>query len=355
MVINRIESARETQSEIDNAYENLCDVIFTEMNNMIPCFDTSRRTKRSFKASKPYLNNELSGLWNTMHSKEKLFLQFNGRPCIKRQLRQNFRHLIRNCVNVKGCSNHHSVKNWKILLPKVRTHFWKKNKKLGPHKSNLIPVEAYDENGEILTDETFILEKWKSEFEKLYNNEGSDEFDTDFHRQCLSHKHLLEDRMLDPLYESNGELNYNVSLEEIDRIIMNSKNGKSTGIDKIPYEVLKFPAVVPVIRALFQLIFDPCIVPSKWRKAIIYPILKDPSSARRVPLNHRGISLLLCISKLYSAFINGRLIIYLGSNNLLSEEQNGFRLNRSCEDHVFTPNSIIRNNTNIFASFIDLK
>ena len=141
---------------------------------------------------------------------------------------------------------------------------WEKIKKLEPHKSNLTPIETNEENSEILTDETFILGKGKSEFEKLYNNEGSDEFDTDFHRQCWSHKRLLEERMLDPLYESNGELNYNVSLEEIDRIIMNSKNGKSTGVDKIPYEVPKFPAVVPVIRARFQLFFYTCIVPSKW-------------------------------------------------------------------------------------------
>ena len=41
-------------------------------------------------------------------------------------------------------------------------------------------------------------------------------------------------------------------------------------------------------------------------------------------------------------------------NELLSE-QNGFRSGRSCEDHVFTLNSIIRNNESLFASFIDLK
>ena len=65
--------------------------------------------------------------------------------------------------------------------------------------------------------------------------------------------------------------------------------------------------------------------------------------------------MLSCISKLYSAFLNMRLTKYLDENNLLSDEQNGFRSNRSYEDHVFTLNCIIRNNPNIFASFIDLK
>ena len=43
------------------------------------------------------------------------------------------------------------------------------------------------------------------------------------------------------------------------------------------------------------------------------------------------------------------------SNNLQADEQNGFRANRSCEDHIFTLNSLIRNNVNVYAAFIDLK
>jgi len=58
---------------------------------------------------------------------------------------------------------------------------------------------------------------------------------------------------------------------------------------------------------------------------------------------------------LYSVFINYRLSSYLEEHDLLSEEQNGFRKNGSCEDHVFTLNSVIRNNPNVIASFIDLK
>ena len=68
--------------------------------------------------------------------------------------------------------------------------------------------------------------------------------------------------MLDPLYESNSELNHNISLEEIKHIIMKTKNGKSTGINNIPYEVLNFSYVMPVIQSFFQLVFDISIVPS---------------------------------------------------------------------------------------------
>ena len=40
---------------------------------------------------------------------------------------------------------------------------------------------------------------------------------------------------------------------------------------------------------------------------------------------------------------------------MFPDEQNGFRANRSCEDHVFTLNNIIRNSTNVYVTFIDLK
>ena len=57
---------------------------------------------------------------------------------------------------------------------------------------------------------------------------------------------------------------------------------------------------------------------------------------------------------MYSAFINKRLLGYLENNNILGDEQNGFRSNRSCEDHVFVLNSLIRNKANVFTAFIDL-
>ena len=43
-IIQKIESARETQTNIDSIYEELCSVILNEMNDKIPKYDTSRST-----------------------------------------------------------------------------------------------------------------------------------------------------------------------------------------------------------------------------------------------------------------------------------------------------------------------
>ena len=48
------------------------------------------------------------------------------------------------------------------------------------------------------------------------------------------------------------------------------KNGKSSGFDKIPYEVLKFPIIIDVLHALFSLCFDTVILPSAWKK-LLFP------------------------------------------------------------------------------------
>ena len=69
---------------------------------------------------------------------------------------------------------------------------------------------------------------------------------------CLK-KTFLEDGMLDPLYEQNPILNVPISHCEVKKVVNFAKNGKSSGFDKIPYEVLKFPIIIDVLHALFSL------------------------------------------------------------------------------------------------------
>ena len=83
--------------------------------------------------------------------------------------------------------------------------------------------------------------------------------------------------------------------------------------------------------------------------------MKDPHS----PLQYRGISLLSNISNIYSGLLNNRIATYCEFLDIFVDEQNGFRKNRSCEDHLFSLTSIIRNQINnrkpVYAAFIDLE
>ena len=66
-----------------------------------------------------------------------------------------------------------------------------------------------------------------------------------------------------------------------------------------------------------------------------------------------------CVAKIYSSILTRRLQSYLEKNNLLVEEQNGFRASRSCTDHIFVLCTILRNRKvlgmDTFLAFIDFK
>ena len=108
---------------------------------------------------------------------------------------------------------------------------------------------------------------------------------------------------------------------------------------------------------LFGVCFQNSLVPSEWGNANIQPILK-PGKDKTVPLNYRGISLMSTVAKLYSSILNTRLMKYLATVGMLSDEQNGFRKSRSCIDHLYMLTSIVRNRKCIgkstYACFIDL-
>ena len=106
-------------------------------------------------------------------------------------------------------------------------------------------------------------------------------------------------------------------------------------------EILCQPQLLNFLYGLFNVCFRKGIVPSDWAKSNIKPIPK-PGKDSMVPLNNRGISLMSTVAKVYNSILNQRLCIYTAITNTLSDEQNGFRKNRSCLDHLFSLTAIIR-------------
>ena len=123
--------------------------------------------------------------------------------------------------------------------------------------------------------------------------------------------------------------------------------------------MLKYQQVQLALWNLFNTYFEFGVVPSIWLKSVILPIPKSSKKDPYTPLNYRGLSLLSCVAKLYSAVLNDRITSYCDMLNIVVDEQNGFRKGRSCEDHIFPLCSIIRNNLEqskgTYCAFIDLE
>ena len=251
-----------------------------------------------------------------------------------------------------------------LYIEKLQTEnprvFWQQLRRLGPNKRNSIPMEIYNESNQIIYDTNLVLNKWKTDFENLYADNTKETKDlSDIIKNINYHIALIENNMIDPLYESNKKLNSIISFHEVESAVMKTKNFKSAGIDQIPYDVLKNNVTISALHKFFNLVFDYSIVPSLWLKSLILPIPKSGSDDPCDPMNYRGISLICCIAKIYGSILNKRLLTYLDANQLLVEEQNGFRGQRSCNEHIFSLFSILRNRLNTgqdtFAAFIDLR
>ena len=134
----------------------------------------------------------------------------------------------------------------------------------------------------------------------------------------------------------NEEINQKNSVEEIMAIVKKLKNNKAHGIDNIINEFLKnCPEYVMVaVVQLFNLVLNTGIIPTDWSIGSVVPLYKNKGSFDD-PDNYRGITLLSCLGKLFTAAINARHTSYLESIGILGDEQAGFRAGCSTLDHIF--------------------
>ncbi len=76
-------------------------------------------------------------------------------------------------------------------------------------------------------------------------------------------------------------------------------------------------------------------------------------------MNYRGISLLPVVSKIFTGLLASWVGGFLEVHNLLANEQNGFKPGRSCSDHVYTLNELLRTRKSqcleTFCSFVDFQ
>ena len=75
--------------------------------------------------------------------------------------------------------------------------------------------------------------------------------------------------------------------------------------------------------------------------------------------NYRGITLLSCLSKLFTTILNNRIITFCEDHSVISDAQFGFKNGLSTSDAIFTLLNIVQNflneNKRLYCAFVDLK
>ena len=363
-MISQLERCQNEQCELDRMYENFCKEMFKEMDKYFKYIDCSKKTRKQFKHYKPYWNDELTRMWQNMRAAEKHFLKCNRtHGNMRRHLHSDFKLKQRIFDKALRQTERVYYRNLADKLQSINSNdpkaFWKQIKKLGPSSKKGIPMAVYNDDGTLNVDIKSVLSKWSKDFKGILSRpteDGEFRFDSEFCNDVQLQLADIEATMSNSGSESDY-INSDFNIDEITKFVKKLKSGKACGPDFLPNEVIKQPQVTVLLQKLFQFCFNNGLVPQTWRRAIVVPIPKSALKDPHVPLNYRGISLLNCTSKLYSAIINHRLTHYCENNNYIVEEQNGFRSKRSCLEHLFTFTSIARNRLcekkSTFVSFID--
>ena len=272
------------------------------------------------------------------HNRAQLFEQF-------KDARRNFDRNLRKYERQYYSEQAIRIENLNTDNPR---EFWRAIKRLGSRKKASIPMKVHD-GDDFNTDPQFVLNHWKEEYEKLYNPPEDPSFDRDFYAEKLVRKEQYDNNPT----ETNNMVNREISYDEIEKLVHKAKRDKALGIDFIPNEVLKHHSVILALWNLFKCYFNCGKTPTTWLRAIIQPIPKGSCKDPYSPLQYRGISLLSNVAKIYSGFLNARIVSYCEFLDLFVDEQNGFRRQRSCEDHIFALTSLITKQ--LFAAFIDME
>ena len=105
------------------------------------------------------------------------------------------------------------------------------------------------------------------------------------------------------------------------------KVDKSPGPDKIHNRVLyeiRYE-IVGFLTYMLDFFLNNGQAPKRWKEAEVIPIFKN--GARSDPNNHRPVSLTATCCKVMETVIRDSLLSYLENNNLISDNQHGFRPN----------------------------
>ena len=360
------------QNEIDKLWGEISKIFNRELSKLpdIPNCSSKKPTKQ-FRKCKNFWNDELAQCWKVLCQNEKNYLNFKVRGQAEKAQKQQLLLIYKDAQKVfnnkfRFFKRKHKKQQMDDLERESVENpqkMWEKLKKLGDPPSSKAVLEIIREDGTISNDIQEILSKWYKDISQLFsglreNPEFS--FDDAFYEEILSKKQELENISHEQFsqqfqYDCN-ELNSEILYSEVSRGIERARLRKA--YLEIPNEALKNENAKNLLYNFFKLCFSCGLNPTEWDKNNIKPIPKKDKD-QRDPLQNRCITIMCCVAKIYSSILTSRLQSFLEKNNILVDEQNGFRVARSCIDHIFVLTTVLRNRKSkgkgTFVAYIDYK
>ena len=208
-----------------------------------------------------------------------------------------------------------------------------------------------DESGVLLRNKDAILKRWRRFFDTLLDS-----------RSPTLDPEVVEQVVQRPATRATRRLAAVPDPEEVEAATKGLGNWKAVGPDLLAAELLKVdgddePIVREHLRAIFIEVWNGGEMPQEWKDATIKVLYKkgDRSNCS----NFRGISLLSHVGKVLAKIITNRLSAFCEANDILPEEQCGFRPGRSTVCMLFVVRRLQelgrRRRIPLYMCFIDLQ
>lgn len=231
----------------------------------------------------------------------------------KRQINQ-----LESIIKEKTAS--YNTKKWSKLLQKLNiadNSVWQLRKKLNNQKIQTPPLHG--KRGMVFSpiDKANAIAETLEAITKNNENIGVD------HENAIKFelKNAPQNDHIKPVH---------TRIAEIANAIKSMRPNKAPGPDLITNLVLRnlsrkaLNFIKHIINSMFQLSY----FPQQWKEATVLPIAK-PNKPHNMPQSYRPISLLNTLSKIAEKIILNRLNVHLIANNIIINEQFGFRSKHS--------------------------
>lgn len=191
---------------------------------------------------------------------------------------------------------------------------------------------SHKEMNELSSRNPISKEEWQTYLTNLYRktNNGSDKENNEIPETVMRKKNNEIPEIV--LNDST-----NITEKDITTALTKTKNRKSPGPDGINNEMLKYGGkkLYEQLTTMLSKILNEGKIPDEWRRSTSILLFKKGLTTD--PGNYRAINLLNSSLKLLTKIITTKI----NEATSLSEEQQGFRSGRSCNDAVFTIRQII--------------
>ena len=140
-------------------------------------------------------------------------------------------------------------------------------------------------------------------------------------------------------------MNLEINEEQIIRILKNMPNNKAAGPDGIPNEMYKEGGnnMIRNIHNIWKKSTEELETPESWNRGNGTLAHKGGGKSKLELANYRPITVTDCLGKIYASILNEIISEWAEKENILSDEQNGFRKNRQGVDNIFILQQIIEN------------